>query len=170
MNDVPTTVWCKEPMLTRVVSQAWQSETEASVFLSAETLEELIVQAQLVDKARTLWVECVVDWKGCQIIDIETTLEMGRWLTAQERSFVSSAPLEPSALCLLDSLGVKQVCIRTNANVPDSFSYEQLDWCLNRFDYTIGIDDRGLSEDDRAELTQNGWIAQRLRNEQCRYC
>jgi len=167
MNDVPTTVWFQEAISTSVVPlQAWQSEMEASVFLSADTLEGLIVQAQLVDEARILWVECVVDWKGCQIIDIETTLEMGRWLIAQERSFVLTAPLEPSALCLLDSLGVKQVCIRTNATVPDSFSYEQLDWCLNRFDYTIGIDDRGLSENERAYLTEKGWQVQRLRNEQ----
>jgi len=163
MNDVPTTVWCKEPMLTGVVSlQAWQSETDAAVCLSADTLEELIVQAQLVDEARTLWVECLVDWKGCQIIDIETTLEIGRWLIAQDRSFVLTAPLEPSALCLLDNLGVEQVCIRKNATVPDSFLYTQLAWCLNRFDYRIGIDDRGLTEGDRADLTQNGWIAQRL--------
>lgn len=166
MNDVPTTVWFQEAMPTSVVSlQTWQSQTDPFVFLSVDTLQGLISQAELVDETRALWVQCVVDWKGCQIIDIETTLEIGRWLIAHERSFMLSAPLEPSALCLLDSLGVTQVCIRTDVTVPDSFSCARLDWCLNRFDYTIAIDDSGVSENDRTYLTENGWMAQNVRTE-----
>lgn len=99
------------PILTTSLQQWRGTKEEVWIEIVESTLQSLVSRAEMVDTKRAIFAGCLVEVQGKPMLDVESTLEFGRWLCTVRRSAMMWVPLEPSSLCLFDALPLDILCI-----------------------------------------------------------
>lgn len=142
----------------------WRNgEADSWIVIVQSTLQGLVARAEMIDENRPVCGACVVDVDGENILDVESTLEFGRWLCSDGRKAMMRVPLEGSVLCLFDALPLDTLCIEPlwpHMGV-NRISRDVLKWFLGKTDKQVllQLDGQELHPDDAEWLHQEGWIS-----------
>jgi len=142
----------------------WRKDAADSwIVIVQSTLQGLVARAEMIDENCPVCGACVVDVDGQSIIDVESTLEFGRWLCSDGRKAMVRVPLESSVLCLFDTLPLDTLCIEPlwpNMGVK-RISRDVLMWFLAKTNkhLVLRFDSQELHPDDAEWLQQEGWIS-----------
>jgi len=136
-----------------------ESPLDFGVWLSYCTVQDLVSRAEMLDDSRFVWGECLVPWHGHCILDVESTLEFGRWLKAYNRDGMLTLPLEPSILCLADHLQMSLLCIHPIwSHLGVSYLNRDLfSWALDNIKTPIILNVMNMKHSDLEWLTEQGW-------------
>lgn len=142
----------------------WRNgDADSWIVIAQSTLQGLVARAEMIDENRPVCGACVVDVDGENIIDVESTLEFGRWLCSDGRKAMMKVPLESSVLCLFDALPLDTLCIEPlwpNMGV-ERIARDVLQWFLGKTDKRVVLlfDGQELHPDDIEWLQQAGWTS-----------
>ena len=136
-----------------------QYASDVGVWLSYSTVEELISRTEMLDNSRFVWGECLVSWNEHSILDVESTLEFGRWLKGYNRDGMLTLPLEPSTLCLADNLHLSLICIQPMWPPlgVSCLNRELLGWALEKINTPLVLNVMNMEHSDLEWLTEQGW-------------
>ena len=136
-----------------------QHPTSFGILISASTVQELISRSEMLNESRFVWGECLVPWNATFILDVESTLEFGRWLKGRNRNGMLTLPLEPSVLCLVDALQLSAICIQPiwrHLGVH-CLNRELLGWVLDEIKTPIMLNVMDMDNSDLEWLSAKGW-------------
>ena len=142
----------------------WRNgNADSWIVILQSTLQSLVARAEMIDENRPVCGACVVDVDGENIIDVESTLEFGRWLCSAGRKAMMKVPLESSVLCLFDALPLDTLCIEPlwpNMGVK-RIARDVLTWFLKKTNkhVVLQFDSQELHPADVEWLQQEGWIS-----------
>lgn len=157
-------VWTQTPerLETFISLTEWREEDAGSwVVIVQPTLQGLVARAEMIEDMRPVCGACIVSLEGHNIIDVESTLEFGRWLYSAGRKTMMRVPLEASVLCLFDVLPLDALCIEP---LWPHMGVERIDrnvlsWFVQKTNKHIVLQCRqeDLNPDDAEWLRNQGW-------------
>ncbi len=162
MQHNPSDIWIVQSstsIQTTSVYDAHNQDVNVFVYLEGATLQSLISLAEMLDDGQAVWANCLVPWKSGAIVDVESALEVGRWLKMSGRKCMMTVPLERSALCLFEHLQVDVLCIDPIVPVlgVHRLDREAVVWAEDSLSTVLCIDMEHVCEEDRQWLADRNW-------------